>query len=365
MWNIFRVFKHFDIPLLVAGCLLSFLGLVLLYASSQGSDLSLFYRQALFLGAGFACYIFFSWYDYHRLAKSNRLFYVVLVGLLVYVLFFTREIRGSSRWIELGFFNFQPAEFAKIVIIVGLSRWLYLRRGEINSWKNILLTAVFTGIPAALILFEPDLGSTIILVGIWAGTITVSWINKKYILGIFLIGLVLAGVTWQFFLEDFQRQRIQVFLDPGLDPKGRGYNVRQAIIAVGSGELFGRGLGRGLQSQLKFLPERQTDFIFATAAEEIGFVGSVVMLSIYALLLTRLWRIHMRARDELGRYIASGVFFMFFFQVVINIGMNIGLLPVTGIPLPFLSYGGSSLIVVLIGLGIAQNVALQSRALRF
>jgi rod shape determining protein RodA len=176
--------------------------------------------------------------------------------------------------------------------------------------------------------------------------------------------LAVAGV-WQFVLHDYQRVRLETFLDPNLDPRGRGYNVRQAIIAVGSGEAFGRGLGKGLQSQLKFLPERQTDFIFATAAEEIGFLGSALMVLLYALLMWRMLMVAARARDELGRYLAYGIFFFFFFQVTINIAMNLGLAPVTGIPLPLLSYGGSSLLVTFLALGIVHNISWQSRALRF
>lgn len=362
----FRNIKYFDLPLGIATVLLLVVSLTVLYASSLANPtLSLFYRQVVFVGIGLAGFFIFSFYDYHRLSKINRYVYIILLLLLLSVLLFARDIRGSNRWIDLGFFNFQPGEFAKLVVIVGLARWLYLRRGEINSWKNILLTAVYTAVPAVLIMLEPDLDSTVVLLSIWGGVLIMSWVNKKYLLAIAGLALVLAGTSWQFLLRDFQRERIMVFLNPELDPRGRGYNARQATIAVGSGELFGRGLGRGLQSQLKFLPERQTDFIFATAAEEVGFVGSVAILFLYFLLLMRIWKIIGQARDELGKYIASGVFFMLFVQIIINIGMNVGLLPVAGIPLPLLSYGGSSLLVVLLALGLVQNVALQSRALRF
>ncbi len=192
-----------------------------------------------------------------------------------------------------------------------------------------------------------------------------SWILFEIIIIFMIASIAFAGVAWQYVLQDYQHKRIEVFLNPDKDPKGKGYNVRQAIIAVGSGEMFGRGLGRGLQSQLKFLPERQTDFIFASASEEIGFIGVSVLLGLYYLLFRRLLRIMKYARDDLAMYITGGVLFLFLAQVIINIGMNIGLLPVTGIPLPFLTYGGSSLLVTCIALGIVQNVARQSKALRF
>lgn len=327
--------------------------------------MEVFWRQVIYALGGVVIYLFFAFYDYHRLAKFNRISYFITLALLIFVLLFAREIKGSTRWIDLGFFQLQPAEFAKIVVILGLSRWMYLKRGQINSWKNIIITAVYTLIPAILIMREPDLGSSIILIGVWAGLLLISPMSKKYLITLVLLAAIFSGVAWQFGLHDYQQRRIEVFLNPDLDPRGQGYNVRQAIIAVGSGQLFGRGLGQGLQGQLNFLPERQTDFIFASASEEIGFLGVAGLLALYCFLFLRLLSIMKTARDDLAFYIVGGVLFMLFGQVLINIGMNIGLMPVTGIPLPFLSYGGSSLIVVMISLGIVQNIAKQSKSLRF
>ncbi len=366
MLGFFAKFRHFDIPLLVVSGLLLVVGLVVIYSTSvSGGTLEVFYRQAVFAAVGLAAFFVFSFYNYHKLAKQNRLAYIVLVLMLASLLLFGRTIRGSTRWFDLGFFNFQPAEFAKMVVILGLGRWLYLKRGQINSWKNIASTLVYVLIPVVLIVLEPDLGSAIIIMAIWLGMLLVSSMNKKYVLAFLLIAVAAAGLGWKFVLQDYQKTRIEVFLNPELDPRGRGYNVRQAVIAVGSGSLTGRGLGRGLQSQLKFLPERQTDFIFASAAEEIGFIGCAALLALYYILLWRLVKIMRYAKDELGYYIAGGALFLFFTQILINIGMNMGLLPVTGIPLPFLTYGGSSLVVVFIALGVVQNVARQSRILRF
>lgn len=361
-----NLLRTFDGPLLLVSGLLLAAGLTLMYTSSLANPtLTIFWRQLLFACAGSVVLLLMARYNYHTLAKINRGTYVVLILFLVFVLFFGRNIRGSARWIDLGFFQLQPAEFAKIVVIVGLSRWFYLFRGQINAWKNVLITLLLAGIPAGLVLVEPDLGSSMVILAVWFGILLVSPISKKRVFILILCGMLAAGLAWQFGLHDYQRTRLEIFLNPGLDPRGEGYNLRQAIIAVGSGQLLGRGLGKGLQSQLRFLPERQTDFIFATAAEEIGFVGSCVLVGLYVLLMLRILAVARKARDELGRYLAFGIFFLFFFQVTVNIAMNIGLAPVTGIPLPLLSYGGSSLIVTCLALGIVHNISWQSRALRF
>jgi rod shape determining protein RodA len=201
--------------------------------------------------------------------------------------------------------------------------------------------------------------------GIGILSLFISPISKKYIFTLCLIGILLAGLSWKFFLQDFQKSRIKIFLNPSMDLKGEGYNVRQAVVAVGSGKIFGKGLALGSQSQNKFLPERQTDFIFAASAEQIGFVGSWTLTFLYFFIAYRLLQIMKRAKDDLGYYIAGGVFFLFTIHALVNIGMNIGLLPVTGIPLPFLSAGGSFFLALMIGFGISQNISLQSKILRF
>jgi rod shape determining protein RodA len=358
--------KYFDMPLLIVSGLLLLIGLAIQYAVSlSGGTIEIFYRQLVFSIVGTGLFFLFAFYNYHRLSKLNRIAYLVLIAALIFLLIFGVQVRGSARWIELGFFRLQPAELAKVIVGLGLARWLYLKRGQINSWQNFLIAFLYAAIPAVLIFLEPDLGSAAIVMGVWFGLMLLSPLRKLYVVIFLIVALLFAGVAWKFVLKDYQHRRIEVFLNPDKDPKGKGYNVRQAIIAVGSGEMFGRGLGRGLQSQLKFLPERQTDFIFASASEEIGFIGVTALLALYYLLFRRLLKIIKYARDDLAMYITGGILFLFLAQVLINIGMNIGLLPVTGIPLPFLTYGGSSLLVTCIALGIVQNVASQSKALRF
>ena len=366
MFSFLNKFKYFDVALQIAIILLLLTGLALLYSTTISSNTSgVFLRQLVFVAIGVAGYLFFSFIDYHLLAKANRFGYVIFVILLLYLVVFGSAIRGGRRWITLGFFNFQPAEFVKLMVILGLARLLHLRRGQINSWGKIAWSLIYAGVPAGLIILEPDLGSALVILAVWAGILLMSPIKKKFLVVLLLIFLTVSGVTWKFFLKDFQKDRIVVFLDPALDPKGRGYNVRQATIAVGSGQIVGQGLGKGLQSQDKFLPEQQTDFIFAASSEQIGFLGDAALLGLYFFFFVRLIKITHAAKDDLGMYISAGVFFYFFTHVAVNVGMNIGLLPVTGIPLPFVSAGGSSLIAALIALGITQNIYMQSKALRF
>jgi rod shape determining protein RodA len=359
-------FKYFDLPLLAATLLLVLSGAVILYATTLSQDTrAVFYRQLAFLGVGLGGFLFLSFFDYHALAKVNRGAYVVLFLLLFYTLIFGLAVRGGRRWLDFGIGSFQPAEFIKLSIILGLSRLLYLKRGQINSPRTLIWSLLYAGLPALFVAAQPDLGSAIIIMGLWLGIILLSPIKKRLLVILFIIFLSLVGIGWKFVLKDFQKSRVEVFLNPNLDPKGRGYNVKQAAIAVGAGELFGRGLGKGVQGQSKFLPERQTDFIFAASSEEIGFLGSFTLLLLYFFLIFRLLIIAKKAKDDLGMYIAGGALFLFFFQVLINVGMNLGLLPVTGIPLPFVSAGGSSMVVSLLALGAAQNVSIQSKALRF
>lgn len=362
---IIGVFKKFDVWLVLCILLLQSLALSVLYSTSLANpNMSIFYKQLLFAVCGWVFFIFFAFYNYHSLAKVNRLIYPGILFLLVYVLFFSRDIRGSSRWIDLGFFQLQPAEFTKFFLTIVLARWFSLKQALVNSWKYITVTILLTALPAVLILLEPDLGSAIAVSTIWIGMILVSPISKKLLATLVLIFVISVGLSWEFLLMDYQKHRLEVFLDPNLDPKGKGYNVRQATIAVGSGQFLGRGLGKGLQSQLKFLPERQTDFVFAAAAEETGLIGVSVILGLYGYILYRLVLGMQQAKDYLGKYLLAGFFSVIVLQIVVNIGMNIGIMPVTGIPLPFFSYGGSSLIVSYMMMGVVQSVLMQAKTMK-
>jgi rod shape determining protein RodA len=358
-------FRYFDLYIFSSSILLLLLGLIMIYSTTLESESNLLIRQIIFTVGGFIGMMVLAFSDYRNLKKITPWLYLFLLISLVLVWLLGPTIRGSARWIDLGFFRFQPAEFAKLIMVIITAKFLDQQGEKIKALPYVLKALVYIGIPTVLILIQPDLGSAVVLFLTWFAMIMFSRINKKHLA--FLLVLIIVGslFSWAYVFEDYQKQRIYTFVDPYKDPQGQGYNVLQSIIAVGSGEIFGRGLGRGLQSQLKFLPERQTDFIFASAAEELGFLGSIFILGLFLLLLIRLIKIIIKSRDNFGMYLSLGIFFMLLIQVVINIGMNIGILPVTGIPLPLLSYGGSSLLNTFLALGIIQSIVARQKSLRF
>lgn len=363
----YKSLKFFDWPLLAAAVILSLSGLMMIYSIGLGGEAgaALWIRQLLALVIGLGGLFFFSNIDYHFFEKNSSLFYLLALGLLVLVLLVGVSIRGSTRWFDLGLVNFQPAEFSKFALIVVLAKF-FQRHGKLTQrFRHVLWSAVLVIIPAVLITLQPDLGSAAILFGLWVGLLLVSPMPRRYFLYLLVLFLVVGALAWQFFLAPYQQDRIRSFLDPTADPLGRGYNVIQSIVAVGSGGLLGRGLARGLQSQLQFLPERQTDFIFASTVEELGLLGGGLILLLFLFVLWRMIKIIRGARDLFGMYLAAGVFFLVLIQLAINVGMNLGLLPVTGITLPFLSYGGSSLVIMFWLLGIVESIARHSSPVRF
>jgi rod shape determining protein RodA len=361
-----RGFQHFDVFLFGSSILLLFLGLIMVYSTTNAdSGTQLLWRQVIFGAIGFVGMIALAVYDYRNLRTLTPWIYVGVIVALLVVYFFGPVVRGSARWIDLGFFRLQPAEFAKLAMVVVMAKFLDVQGERLKNFRYVLLSGVYLAIPMLLILIEPDLGSSLVVFAVWFGMLLFSRMNKKHLLILIVTFMVMAVLAWFFVLHDYQRQRVHTFIDPNSDPQGQGYNVLQSIIAVGSGELWGRGVGRGLQSQLDFLPERQTDFIFASTAEELGLVGSLVILGLYLVLFMRIIKTCQAARDNFGMYLSLGVFIMLLTQVVINIGMNIGIMPVTGIPLPLLSLGGSSLITTLFSLGVVQSVVGRQKAVRF
>lgn len=370
----FKHLKALDFSLLIAPLILSATSIALIFSLVFSSaDASLAFRQAVFVGLGIIAMFVFALVDYRSFRGTWWIFYLVSVLLLVYVEIFGFVSGGAARWIDLGFFKLQPSEIAKIGVIITLASYFSGKIGR-SSILNYIVSGVLTLVPLILVLREPDLGSGLVLVFIFVLTIILSKpdIKKSIIfttmIAAFLLVFVLAVANVAPFgglLKDYQRNRVMTFVDPDLDPYGQGYNVRQAQITLGSGGMFGQGLGRGSQSQLKFLPKPHTDFIFAGAGEALGFVGSFVIVLIYLYMIIRILVIAGKARDDFGMFIALGIGAMFLFQVCINIGMNLGLTPVTGIPLPFLSYGGSSMMVSFISLGIIQSIYIRHKRLSF
>lgn len=344
-----KILSSINLPIFLGSLFLVSIGILVIYSSSK--ELAL--QQLIFTIAGIAIFLLISQVELTSMKNLINPLYVLILILLIAVLILGIETRGALRWIPLGIFNIQPSEFAKPILILFLAKFWF---NHSPGWINILKSLLWT-LPLILLIFkQPDLGSSLTLLAIWFSMLISSGLKMKKLLILILIMIFIVPVSG-FFLHDYQKQRILGFLAPESDPLGRGYNSIQSTIAVGSGELLGRGLGRGTQSRLQFLPEFRTDFIFAFIAEEMGFVGSVLMLSIYFHLIAYGLRIAQKRKDLFSFLVIWGVLSMLAFQVLVNIGMNVGLLPITGITLPLISYGGSSLIATFLSLGLAASCA--------
>ncbi|MBU1126886.1 rod shape-determining protein RodA [Patescibacteria group bacterium] len=314
--------------------------------------------QIIFLLLGFLLLLIFSKIDYHFYGRFRWLLFAFSTILILVTFFLGVAKRGSVRWIDLFGFSFQPSEVLKPLIIVYFASFLD-KAGALSS-KKILFASLFVLLPGFFIFLQPDLGTSLIVFSIWLAMVFSAGISWP-LLTAFLASFVLfVPLGWQF-LKNYQKTRIFSFLNPQIDPLGSGYNLIQAVIAVGSGKLFGRGLGRGTQSHLRFLPEKHTDFIFASLAEEIGFAGSAFLVTVIFVFLIRILKLCFQSKDRLGYLMGIGIFSMLAVQFLVNISMNLGIAPITGITLPLISYGGSSIIAVFISLGILFNIFSQRR----
>jgi rod shape determining protein RodA len=287
--------------------------------------------------------------------------YVVLLGLLMVLLVATHAIQGAKSWFDLGAFSLQPADPGKLIFIALIAKYFSRRHMEIGDFRHIIISGAYAAAPILLILLEPDLGTAVIFGMVWLGMVLVSGISKKHLLVVFACGLIAALALWFGGLQDYQRARIMSFINPAADIHGSGYNAYQATVAAGSGQLFGKGIGYGTQSKLRFLPEYETDFIFAAFAEEWGFVGVTLVLLLYGLLLARLITIASRSATNFDAFFTIGMVLVLGAHVFIHAGINLGLLPVTGTTIPFMSYGGSHLMMEYVGLGIVASLAREGR----
>lgn len=359
----FEQFRKLDWVLLITVLLLVVVGLLSIYGISRDEGLKIFKRQLIYVFFGLILMLILALLDYRIFRDSNFFLlglYFFSLLLLVGVLLVGREVRGVSSWFRIGALGFEPIELVKLVIILVLAKYFSLRHIEVYRLRNLIISGFYVLFPLILLLLQPELGYVLVITLIWLVVVIVAGIRLRHILLLALIGIIIFSVSWFFLLENYQKERITSFLNPGSDPLGRGYHIIQSIIAVGSGKFFGRGLGHGTQSQLDFLPEQHTDFIFATIAEEWGFVGSVFILILFGILLYRLIKISLNSSNNFARLFSIGLATMFLFQAIINIGMNMGLLPIIGIPLPFISYGGSSMVMSFIALGIIQSIVRSS-----
>ena len=321
-------------------------------------------RQGMFAVFNAAVILFLLAFDYRNLKVIAKQLYIINMVALLAVTLVGQSALGAQRWIQIGPLNLQPSEFSKVIMIVVLAAFLDKNQRSINSPKTLLKLAVIVGLPFVLVLKQPDLGTALVFIAITLGMVFVAGISYKYIAGAAAAVIAVSPVIWHF-LHDYQKMRLLVFLDPNIDPSGSGYHIIQSKIAIGSGMLFGKGLFHGTQSQLNFLPENHTDFIFAVVGEEFGFIGASILLLLYLGILFRMLRIAGEARDSFGMLLASGVFSMFLFHVLVNVGMTVGIMPVTGIPCPLMSYGVSSLTTNLLCIGIMLNIYVRRKNINF
>lgn len=320
----------------------------------------IFWKQVIALGIGAVLFLFFAALDYRALNYYRLTIVIVGLAALVAVIFFGATIRGTTGWFRFGPVSFQPVEFVKIALIIYLAGSL-ARHAFDRSLRTLLSASIIGPIYAGLVLVQPDFGSVVVILALWLLMLVLSGMSRRHILLVFAVFIFAAVLSWSFVFKDYQRARIITFLNPATDSLGRGYNLIQSVITVGSGGFTGRGLGQGTQSQLRFLPEGQTDFIFAVIGEEFGFMGVAAVLGLFAFLLYRGIRIGLRARDDYTTLLAFGIVLLLGIEIIVNVGMNMGLLPVTGIALPLMSAGGSSLVSTLILLGILESIAVRQK----
>ena len=303
-------------------------------------------------------------FDYRILGKFATSLYVLNLIMLLAVMFVGQSALGAQRWIQIGPISLQPSEFSKLIMIIALADLLDKKKGRLNSFKDIIPILLYVGIPFILVLKQPDLGTALVFLAILFGMIFVAGIRTKHLMIILGSGLAVMPILWHF-LKDYQKMRLTVFMNPNIDPLGSGYHIIQSQIAIGSGMLFGKGLFGGTQSQLNFLPENHTDFIFAVIGEELGFIGALVVLLLYFILLYRGIKIAGSARDDFGTLLATGITSMLAFHLLVNVGMTAGIMPVTGIPLPFMSYGVSALTTNMVSIGILLNIYMRRQKIMF
>lgn len=357
--------RRFDFVLLGATLVLMVYGVVMIYSATLNvpnyEDYAL--RQAIYAALGLMIMLLAAAFDYRLLTSLQWPIYLVMLAILGAVALLGEVRGGASGWFNAGLVFIQPAELAKVLFAVAFAQYLSSRQESLSRPQWVLGALILLILPAGLIYMQPDLGTAIVLLVIGGIMLFVAGLSWGYILTA-LAGLALAApIAWAN-LQGYMRQRILIFLDPASDPDA-SFNIAQALISIGNGGWLGKGFTQGSQSQLHFLRVRYADFIFSVIAEELGFVGAIVLIVLLAILLWRLFTIADQARDNFGRLLVVGVAVMILFQATVSIGMNLGLLPVTGITLPFISYGGSSLLTLLLGVGLAESVAIRNRKIEF
>lgn len=387
-----RLLKRLDWLLFGVVLALSLGGLVMIYSATRSPEAAglsppsaYAQKQLLWLLVSLAAFAITIFFDYEKTARWHLPFYVIAVGLLVAVLKIGFAPTGATSWITLGSFRLQPSELAKIAVILSLANFLARRMEAVGSVGVVLKSLLLAGVPVLLVLLQPDFGTALVIVAVWFGSVYLAGAKAKHLVTVLACGVAVFAAMWNLdrlpadqmrprvvgkmishaALKDYQKRRLTVFLNPQADPLGAGYHIIQSRVAIGSGQTWGRGLFRGTQSRLRFIPERHTDFIFSVVGEELGLAGAGAMLMMFLFLFWRGLRIARQARDPLGSLLASGAVSMLIFHTVVNVSMSVNIMPITGIPLPFVSYGGSNLLVSFIAFGLLQNVHMRRDKLIF
>ena len=355
-----RELKNIEWGLLVATVILSIIGLVALFSATQSTEYDEFSKQCIWLVVSLIIMTIVMLIDYQLIVKVSPIIYGVFIILLIAVLF-TTPVNGASSWFDIGFFSFQPGEFAKIFVILffalAITRIQEKDKGDINKPTRLLILLAILGLPVLLIAKQPDYGTAAAFIVATGMMLITAGIDKKYIIITAIIVIISIPILYNFVLPEHAKTRIDIFLNPESDPRGAGYNIIQSKLAIGAGGLTGMGLLKGNQTQLGFLYPKTTDFIFAVIGEEMGFIVAGAIILLYVFLVTKCLYVAKTAKDDVGALIASGITGIFLFHMVENIGMVMGLLPITGVPLPFISYGGSSLITNFICIGLLLNIS--------
>ena len=355
-----RELKNMEWGILIVAIILCIIGMIALFSATQETEYDEFKKQVIWFAVSLVIMIIFMLIDYDFLIKISPIIYGIFIILLIGV-FFTKPINGATSWFDIGFFSFQPGEFAKVFVIIFLaftiSKIQERNREDINKPTKLLIILGVAILPVLLIIKQPDYGTAIAYIVATAMMLFAAGIDKKYIIATILLVVIAVPLLYFFVLPEHAKTRIDIFLNPESDPRGAGYNIIQSKLAIGAGGLTGMGLFKGNQTQLGFLYPKTTDFIFAVIGEEMGFIVSAAIIIMYVVLVVKGFFIAKTAKDELGSLIASGITGIFLFHIVENIGMVMGLLPITGVPLPFISYGGSSLITNFICIAILLNIS--------
>lgn len=353
-------FRDFDWVLLGLILLICGLGVMQIYSASSATKFAgAHMKQVYWIMAGLVVMFMASLINYHAVLENVHWIYLAAVLALVGVLLFGVKIFGARRWIDLGPINFQPSEWVKLVVILALAKYFADARQREASLADILKVGLIAGVPFLLILAQPDLGTSLTLVPIAFAALFLGGLRFKHLLIMVVVAALVVPLAYRFALKDYQRERLTSFMNPEADPRGSGYQVQQSLIAVGAGGIWGKGTAKGSQTQGMFLPVTHTDFIFATFAEEHGFIGAIGVLLLYFMVLMRLIHNAQTAPDRAGAMVVMGLVALLGFHVLVNVGMVVGFMPVTGLPLPLLSYGGSSVLFMFLALGVVMNIRMR------